>query len=212
MKSRIDLFLKLFFFCLLLGLTHTSRAQPTPNPNAAPNDFVQQVADRVLAALKADSSVRAGNTARVNQIVDELILPNVNFEKTTRLAAGRYWRQATPEQQAALVKAFRGTLGRSYSGAFTRVDEGTSIKVLPLRGEADATDLVVRSQVTQRANTQPIALDYRLEKTPQGWKIYDLNVENIWLIENYRNQFSQQITQNGIDGLIQALNQRAQQQ
>ncbi len=212
MKSRIDLFFKLFVLCLLLGLGHTSRSQTTPNPNAAPNEFVQQVADQVLAALKADSSVRAGNTARVNQIVDELILPNVNFEKTTRLAAGRYWRQATPEQQAALVKAFRGTLGRSYSGAFTRVDEGTSIKVLPFRGEADATDLVVRSQVTQRANTQPIALDYRLEKTPQGWKIYDLNVENIWLIENYRNQFSQQISQNGIDGLIQALNQRAQQQ
>ena len=212
MKSRIDLFFKLFVLCLLLGLGHTSRSQTTPNPNAAPNEFVQQVADQVLAALKADSSVRAGNTARVNQIVDELILPNVNFEKTTRHAAGRYWRQATPEQQAALVKAFRGTLGRSYSGAFTRVDEGTSIKVLPFRGEADATDLVVRSQVTQRANTQPIALDYRLEKTPQGWKIYDLNVENIWLIENYRNQFSQQISQNGIDGLIQALNQRAQQQ
>ena len=212
MKSRIDLFFKLFVLCLLLGLGHTSRSQTTPNPNAAPNEFVQQVADQVLAALKADSSVRAGNTARVNQIVDELILPNVNFEKTTRLAAGRYWRQATPEQQASLVKAFRGTLGRSYSGAFTRVDEGTSIKVLPFRGEADATDLVVRSQVTQRANTQPIALDYRLEKTPQGWKIYDLNVENIWLIENYRNQFSQQISQNGIDGLIQALNQRAQQQ
>ena len=212
MKSRIDLFFKLFVLCLLLGLGHTSRSQTTPNPNAAPNEFVQQVADQVLAALKADSSVRAGNTARVNQIVDELILPNVNFEKTTRLAAGRYWRQATPEQQAALVKAFRGTLGRSYSGAFTRVDEGTSIKVLPFRGEADATDLVVRSQVTQRANTQPIALDYRLEKTPQGWKIYDLNVENIWLIENYRNQFSQQISKNGIDGLIQALNQRAQQQ
>lgn len=212
MKSRIDLFFKLFVLCVLLGLGHTSRAQTKPDPKAAPNDFVQQVADQVLAALKADSSVRAGNTARVNQIVDELILPNVNFEKTTRLAAGRYWRQATPEQQAALVKAFRGTLGRSYSGAFTRVDEGTSIKVLPFRGEADATDLVVRSQVTQRANTQPIALDYRLEKTAQGWKIYDLNVENIWLIENYRNQFSQQISQNGIDGLVQALNQRAQQQ
>ena len=211
MKSRIDLFFKLFVLCVLLGLGHTSRAQTKPDPKAAPNDFVQQVADQVLAALKADSSVRAGNTARVNQIVDDLILPHVNFEKTTRLAAGRYWRQATPEQQAALVKAFRGTLGRSYSGAFTRVDEGTSIKVLPLRGDADATDLVVKSQVMQRANTQPIALDYRLEKTPQGWKIYDLNVENIWLIENYRNQFSQQIGQNGIDGLIQALNQRAQQ-
>lgn len=211
MKSRIDLFFKLLTLCLLLGLSHASHAQAKPDPNAAPNDFVQQVADQVLAALKADSSVRSGNTARVNQIVDEFILPNVNFEKTTRLAAGRYWRQATPEQQAALVKAFRGTLGRAYSGAFTRVDEGTSIKVLPLRGEADATDLVVKSQVTQSANTQPIGLDYRLEKTPQGWKIYDLNVENIWLIENYRNQFSQQISQSGIDGLIQALNQRAQQ-
>lgn len=211
MKSRIDLFFKLLTLCLLLGLSHASHAQAKPDPNAAPNDFVQQVADQVLAALKADNSVRSGNTARVNQIVDEFILPNVNFEKTTRLAAGRYWRQATPEQQAALVKAFRGTLGRAYSGAFTRVDEGTSIKVLPLRGEADATDLVVKSQVTQSANTQPIGLDYRLEKTPQGWKIYDLNVENIWLIENYRNQFSQQISQSGIDGLIQALNQRAQQ-
>ena len=212
MKSRIDLFFKLFILCLLLGLSHASRAQGKPDPNAAPNDFVQQVADQVLTALKADSSVRAGNTTRVNQLVDDLILPNVNFEKTTRLAAGRYWRQATPEQQAALVKAFRGTLGRAYSGAFTRVDEATTIKVLPFRGDSEATDVVVKSQVTQRANTQPIGLDYRLEKTPQGWKIYDLNVENIWLIENYRNQFSQQISQNGIDGLIQALNQRAQQQ
>jgi phospholipid transport system substrate-binding protein len=212
MKSRIDLFFKLLIVCVVLGLSHTARAQVKPNPNGAPNDFVQQVADQVLTVLKADSKVRAGDTTRVNQIVDDLILPNVNFEKTTRLAAGRYWRQATPEQQAALVKAFRGTLGRSYSGAFTRVDDATSVKVLPLRGEVDTTDVVVKSQVTQRANTQPIGLDYRLEKTSQGWKIYDLNVENIWLIENYRNQFSQQISQSGIDGLIQALNQRAQQQ
>ncbi len=211
MKSRTNLFFKLLFMYCVLGLSHVARAQVTPNPNAAPNDFVQQVADQVLTVLKADSKVRAGDTARVNQIVDDLILPNVNFEKTTRLAAGRYWRQATPEQQAALVKAFRGTLGRSYSGAFTRVDDATNVKVLPMRGETDATDVVVKSQVTQRANTQPIGLDYRLEKTPQGWKIYDLNVENIWLIENYRSQFAQQISQNGIDGLIQALNQRAQQ-
>jgi phospholipid transport system substrate-binding protein len=207
MKSRIDLFFKLLLLCLVLGVSQAARAQAKPDPNAAPNDFVQQVADQVLTVLKADSSARTGNTARVNQIVDDLILPNVDFEKTTRLAAGRYWRQATPEQQAALVKAFRGTLGR----AFTRVDDATSVKVLPMRGETNATDVVVKSQVTQRANSQPIGLDYRLEKTSQGWKIYDLNVENIWLIENYRNQFAQQISQNGIDGLIQALNQRAQQ-
>lgn len=211
MNARLSVCMNLFVCCLLLSIGQATHAQNKPDPNAAPNDFVQQVADQMLAALKSDSSVRAGNTARVNTLVDELILPNVNFEKTTRLAAGRYWRQATPEQQAALVKAFRGTLARAYSGAFTRVDEATTIKTLAFRGEPGATDAVVKSQVTQRANTQPIALDYRLEKTPEGWKIYDLNVENIWLIENYRNQFAQQISQNGIDGLIQALNQRAQQ-
>ncbi len=211
MNTRLSICIRLFVCCLLLSIGQAAHAQNKPDPNAAPNDFVQQVADQMLAALKSDSSVRAGNTARVNTLVDELILPNVNFEKTTRLAAGRYWRQATPEQQAALVKAFRGTLARAYSGAFTRVDEATTIKTLAFRGEPGATDVVVKSQVTQRANTQPIALDYRLEKTPEGWKIYDLNVENIWLIENYRNQFAQQISQNGIDGLIQALNQRAQQ-
>ena len=211
MRTHSSLFSTVVALCLALGVHLSAGAQSKPDPNAAPNEFVQQVADQALTALKADSSVRAGNTTRINQIVDELILPYLNFEKTTRLAAGRYWRQATPEQQAALVKAFRGTLGRSYSGAFARVDESTAIKTLPFRGEPDATDVVVKSQVTQRANSQPFTLDYRLEKTAQGWKIYDLNVENIWLIENYRNQFAQQIGQNGIDGLIQALNQRAQQ-
>ena len=99
---------------------------------------------------------------------------------------------------------------RTYSGALTKVDDGTAFKILPFRGETGANDVVVRSQVTQMTNAQPIQLDYRLEKTPSGWKIYDLNVENVWLIENYRNQFSQQISQNGIDGLIQALNKRNQ--
>jgi phospholipid transport system substrate-binding protein len=196
--------------CLLLGLTLATGAYAQPDPKAAPNVFVQQVADQVLVALKQDSAVRAGNTARVNEIVDQLILPNVNFEKTTRLAAGRFWKEATPEQQTALIKAFRSTLGRTYSGALTKVDDSTAMKVLPLRGDPEANDIVVRSQVTQYSNTAPVQLDYRLEKTSQGWRIYDINVENIWLIENYRNQFSQQINQNGIDGLIQALNQRNQ--
>lgn len=194
--------------CLMLGLALATSASAQPDPKSAPNVFVQQVADQVLVALKKDSAVRAGNTARVNEIVDELILPNVNFEKTTRLAAGRFWKEATPEQQAALVKAFRATLGRTYSGALTKVDDATAMKVMPLRGDPEAKDIVVRSQVTQYSNSSPVQLDYRLENTAQGWRIYDINVENIWLIENYRNQFSQQISQNGIDGLIQALNQR----
>jgi phospholipid transport system substrate-binding protein len=195
---------------LLAGLTSNAYAQQKPDPMAAPNTFVQQIADQVLTTLKADPSARAGDTKRINQIVDEFILPYVNFEKTTRLAAGRNWRDATPEQKTALSTAFRGTLGRTYSGAFTRVSDSTEIKTLPFRGDPNASDVVVKSLVVPRANTQPIALDYRLEKTPQGWKIYDINVENIWLIENYRNQFTQQINQNGIDGLIAALNKRAQ--
>jgi phospholipid transport system substrate-binding protein len=195
---------------LSLAFGVTTQAQTKPDAMGAPNEFVQQVADQVLAALKADAAVKAGDTARINQIVDELILPYVNFEKTTRLAAGRNWRDATPEQRAALVKAFRGTLGRTYSGAFTRVDAGTSMKTLPFRGDAAAADVVVKSQVMQGSNTQPITLDYRLEKTAAGWKIYDLNVENIWLIENYRNQFTQEISKSGMDGLIAALNKRAQ--
>lgn len=195
---------------LILGLSAGVSAQQKPDPMAAPNDFVQQVADQVLAALKADTAARSGDIKRINQIVDEMILPYVNFEKTTRLAAGRNWRAATAEQKTALSAAFRGTLARTYSGAFTKVSESTSIKTLPFRGDTNANDVVVKSQVTQRANSQPFALDYRLEKTPEGWKIYDINVENVWLIENYRNQFTQQINQNGIDGLIAALNQRAQ--
>lgn len=194
---------------LVLGLTTSVSAQQKPNPMAAPNEFVQQVADQVLDALKNDTASRSGDIKRINQIVDEMILPYVNFEKTTRLAAGRNWREASPEQRVALSNAFRGTLARTYSGAFTKVNDSTSIKTLPFRGDANANDVVVKSQVMQRANSQPFALDYRLEKTPQGWKIYDINVENVWLIENYRTQFTQQINQSGIDGLIAALNQRA---
>jgi phospholipid transport system substrate-binding protein len=205
-------FIARFYFMLALafGLSAVAQAQQKPNPIAPPNEFVQQIADQVLAALKSDTAARAGDIKRINQIVDEMILPYINFEKTTRLAAGRHWRDATAEQKDGLSKAFRGTLARTYSGAFTRVSDATSIKTLPFRGDANANDVVVKSQVTQHANSQPFSLDYRLEKTPQGWKVYDINVENVWLIENYRNQFTQQINQNGIDGLIAALNKRAQ--
>ncbi len=196
-------------FAGLLGLAATPAVQAQPNANGAPNDFVLAAANEALDVLKADGAVKAGNTARINQVVNEHILPYVNFQKTTRLAAGRYWRQATEQQRTALADAFRGTLVRTYSGALTRVTSGTTITALPFRGDPKADDVVVRTLISQ-ANGQPTGVDYRLEKTPQGWKIYDMNVEGIWLIENYRNQFAQQINQNGIDGLIQALNQRNQ--
>jgi len=192
----------------VLGLACAFGAHAAPDPNGAPDVFVQQTADAALQVIKNDDRVKRGDLNRVNQVVDQYILPYVDFEKTTRLAAGPHWRQATQAQRQALSQAFRGTLIRTYSGALTGVDNSTRIQTLPLRGNAaQADDLVVRTTVSQ-SNGQPIAVDYRLEKTPAGWKIYDLNVEGIWLIQNYRNQFSQEINQNGIDGLIRALNQR----
>ncbi len=187
----------------------SAQAQNNIDPTAAPNDFVQAVADNALQAVKNDEAVKRGDLQRINQLVDELILPYVNFEKTTRLAAGRHWRQATPAQQQELVEAFKGTLIRTYSGALANVDEVSRIEIQPFRGDPNADDVVVRSLVT-RANGPAVGVDYRLEKTPQGWKVYDINIENIWLIQNYRNQFSQQVQQSGVEGLIKALQQSNQ--
>ena len=198
-----------FFLLLALSLmAMQSFAQAKPDANSAPDTFVQVVADQALMVLQNDPEVKKQNIGRINEIVDLYVLPYVDFAKTTRLSAGKYWRQATPEQREQLTAAFRQTLARTYSGALSRIDSGTKMDVQPLRAEPDAKDVVVRSRVMQSQNSQTIGIDYRLEKTPTGWKIYDINVENIWLIQNYRNQFSQQINANGIDGLIAALNER----
>jgi phospholipid transport system substrate-binding protein len=187
-----------------LGLAAGAQAQQAVDANGAPNTFVQTVGNNALDAIK-QAHIQSGDITKVNQIVNQYVLPYVDMEKTTRLSAGRYWRQATPKQQAELVQAFKGTLIRTYSGAFTKVDPSSKLTILPFRGNANADDLAVRSTLTQN-DAPSINIDYRLEKTAQGWKIYDLNVEGIWLIQNYRNQFAEQISQNGVDGLIQALN------
>ncbi|MBP6019322.1 MAG: ABC transporter substrate-binding protein [Burkholderiaceae bacterium] len=193
----------------LMACATTTLAHAAIDPMGNPNDFVLAVGTEALDAIKADQSIKSGDMSKINQVVNDHVLPYTNLEKTTRLAAGRYWRQATPEQQKRLVQAFTGTLIRTYSGAFTKVDQYSALSMQPFRGDANANDVVVRSTLTQR-NSPSVNIDYRLEKTPQGWKIYDLNVEGIWLIQNYRNQFAQQISQNGVDGLINALNQRNQ--
>ena len=192
---------------LALGLGLMAGAQAKPNPTGAPDKFVETAANEALTVLKADPNLKAGNLAAVNKAVDTYILPYVDFTKTTRLAAGRYWRQATPDQQTRLADAFRGTLIRTYSGALSNVDQNTSITMLPFRGDASAKDVVVNSTIS-RSTGAPVRVDYRLEKTAQGWKIYDINVEDIWLIQNYRNQFATEIQRSGVDGLINALNSR----
>lgn len=190
-----------------LAVGAAAHAQKPVDTRAAPNQFVETVGNNALEALRNAPAAQQGDLNRINQLVDQYVLPYVNLEKTTRLAAGRYWRQANPQQQQQLVDAFKGTLIRTYSGALSKVDQISSLNILPFHGDPQAEDVVVRSTISQR-NGPPVGVDYRLEKTPEGWKIYDLNIEGIWLIQNYRNQFAQQISQNGIDGLIQALNQQ----
>lgn len=198
---------------ILLGLTlglsmlASSQAAQTVDAKAAPNDFMAAVATNMLDAVKNDADARKGDPARIQTLVHQYALPYVDMTKTTQLSAGRYWKQASAAQQSQLVEAFTGTLIRTYSGAFTRVDSGSQISILPFRGDVNADDAVVRSTLSQN-NGPSIGIDYRLVRTDAGWKIYDLNVEGIWLIQNYRNQFAQEINRNGIDGLIKALEQR----
>ncbi|MBV2182541.1 MAG: ABC transporter substrate-binding protein [Castellaniella sp.] len=199
--------------CLLsatlgLGALPIAHAERPVDPKAAPDVFLSSVADNMLEAVKADPKAIQGDVSHITAIVRKYALPYVDMNKTTRLAAGRYWRQASAEQQSELVKAFTGTLIRTYSGAFTRVTPSTTITLQPFREGNQANDAVVRTLVSQ-PNGAPIGVDYRLEHTDAGWKVYDLNVEGIWLIQNYRNQFSQEIGNSGINGLIKALNAKS---
>ena len=188
----------------------SAQGQAQASAAVSPNEFVQHAVDHVLATIREDPQLKTGDMVKLGAIVDKFIVSYVNFQKTTRLAAGKYWRDATPEQRTELANAFRGTLLRTYAGALARVENSTTSKVLPFRGDPNAADAVVHTQLFRIPNAEPTQIDYRLEKAPDGWRIYDINVENVWLIENYRNQFSQQISQNGIDGLIKALNTRNQ--
>lgn len=171
----------------------------------APDALIKRVSTEVLEAVKADAAIQKGDVSRISTLVDTKIMPNVNFTRMTSSAVGRFWRQATPEQQKQLQDEFKTLLLRTYSGALAEVkDQSLSFK--PFRAAPNDTEVVVRSEV--RGKGDPIQLDYRLEKTADGWKIYDLNVLGVWLVETYRAQFAQEINAKGIDGLIATLAQR----
>lgn len=174
----------------------------------APDVLIKRLSDDVLAAIKADKGIQSGETNRVIALVDQRIMPNVNFQRMTAAAVGPAWRQASPEQQRRLQEEFKILLVRTYSGALTQVKDET-ITVKPLRASPGDTEVVVRTEV--RGRGEPIQLDYRLEKTPgqgAGWKIFNLNVLGVWLVETYRSQFAQEINAKGVDGLIASLAQR----
>lgn len=174
----------------------------------APDALIKRLSDDVLATLKADKSIRSGDVNRVMTLVDAKIMPNVNFQRMTASAVGPAWRQASPEQQKRLQEEFKTLLVRTYSGALTQVADET-ITVKPLRASPGDTEVVVRTEV--RGRGEPIQLDYRMEKTPgqgAGWKIYNLNVLGVWLVDTYRTQFAQEINTKGVDGLIATLAER----
>lgn len=173
----------------------------------APDALISRVSSEVLDAIKADKAIQAGELNRVLALVDTKVMPNVNFTRMTASAVGRSWRQATPEQKARLQQEFKTLLIRTYSGALSQVND-QKLNVKPLRAAPTDTDVTVRTEVLGRGD--PVQLDYRMEKTPTGWKIYDLNVLGVWLVETYRTQFAQEISAKGIDGLITSMSQRNQ--
>lgn len=170
-----------------------------------PDAMIKRLSDDVLAAIKADKSIQAGDTNKLIALVDGKIMPNVNFQRMTAAAVGPAWRQATPEQQRKLQEEFKVLLVRTYSGALAQVDD-QAISLKPQRGSPTDTDVLVRTEIRGRGD--PIQLDYRLEKVGSGWKIYNLNVLGVWLVETYRSQFASEINARGVDGLIAALEQR----
>ena len=183
-------------------------AQPALAADEAADMLIKRLSTEVLESIKADTAIKAGDTSRIIALVDSKIMPNVNFQRMTASAVGPAWRQATPDQQKRLQDEFKTLLVRTYAGALSEVSEQV-ITVKPLRASAEDKEVVVRTEV--KGHGEAIQLDYRLEKTPgqgNGWKIFNLNVLGIWLVETYKSQFAQEITSKGIDGLILTLAER----
>lgn len=184
-------------------------AAPAPATNEAPDVLVKRISTDVIDTVKADKDIQAGNRNKVMELVNAKILPYVDADKMTALAAARFWRQATPDQQKRLSEEFRTLLVYTYSGALSQIKNET-IEFKPLRAAPTDTDIEVRSQV-KVARGEPINLNYRVFKSPQGWKIYDINVMGAWLVETYKGTFAAEINKSGIDGLITKLAERNRQ-
>jgi len=170
----------------------------------APDVLVKNTTQEVIAVIKQDKDIQSGQTKKLLGLVEAKVLPHFNFTRMTRLAVGKNWPKATPAQQQELVKEFRTLLVRTYSGALTSFRD-QSIEVKPLKMQAGDMDTTVKTQVIQTSGQQPITIDYNMEKTTDGWKVYDVTVGGVSLVTNYRGSFETQIRQGGVDGLVKTL-------
>jgi len=175
----------------------------------APDALVKRVSTDVIDSVKADKDIQSGNSRKIMDLVNSKILPYVDSDKMTAQAAGRYWRQATPEQQKQLSEEFRTLLVYTYAGALSQIKNET-VEFKPFRADPADSEVEVKSQVNVTRG-EPITLNYRLSKGPQGWKIFDLNVMGAWLVETYKGNFTREISTGGIDGLIKKLHDRNEQ-
>ena len=181
-------------------------APPALAQDVAPDVLVKNVTQEVIGIVKQDKEIQAGNQKKTVALVEEKVLPHFNFNRMTALAMGQNWRKATPEQQGLLVEQFKTLLVRTYSTALSSY-RNQVIDFKPLRAQAADTDVTVRSDVKQPGG-EPVSIDYSLEKTPDGWKVYDVIVGGVSLVTTYRDTFTSEVRANGIDGLIKALSEK----
>lgn len=186
--------------CALTSFTHALAEE-------APDALVKRISTEVLETARRDHAIQRGDRMRVVDLVEARILPHIDLERTTALATGRFWREATAEQRRKLVDEFRKLLIYTYSGALSQVKDEI-IEFRPLRAAPDDTEVEVRGRVLRPRRGDPVQFSYRLVKTPDGWKIYDVNVLDVWLIETYKGNFAAEIERGGIEGLIRALSDR----
>ena len=196
-----------FIFASLLFTVGTVFAQ-TPDQSTPPDTLIKMVVTDVMASVKADPDIQKGNIPKIVDLVEKKIVPYTDMRRTTEMAMGPNWKKATPEQQTQLTSEFKNLLIRTYSGALSQLRDQT-VQFKALRAAPDDKEVVVKTVVLGRGD--PVPLDYRLEKTANGWKVYDMNIMGVWLVEAYRNQFSNQISQNGIEGLVKFLQDRNKQ-
>ncbi|CAB3800130.1 MlaC/ttg2D family ABC transporter substrate-binding protein [Pararobbsia alpina] len=197
-------FIPIFFALFAFGGAVCAQIDDKSDPQALIKTATQQVLDEVRTR-----AVEPSDIPRIMDIVNRDILPYIDFHRTTQLAMGHYWKTATPAQQQQMVEQFKLLLIRTYSGAIAQLRPDQQFEFPPSRIAPTDTDVVVRT--VAMTNGEPLEIDYRLYKTPQGWRVYDLNVLGAWLVQTYRQQFSEKIQQSGVDGLIQSLNERNEQ-
>jgi phospholipid transport system substrate-binding protein len=187
-------------FCFLLAvLSPLAQAQ-----SMAPDVLVKTLTDEVTAALKKDKDIQAGDAKKVADLIETKIVPHFDFTRMARIAMARNWRSATPEQQKEIASEFKTLLVRTYSAALVNYKEH-QIDYKPLRAKPEDSEVTVKSDVKPSGSTQPVTIDYELEKTDNGWKIYDVKVDGVSLVTTYRDTFATEVRERGIDGLIKSL-------